>query len=63
MLLGGVALSSSVLAQLGASVALDSDYRFRGVSLSGSHPSESLALDYDSADGTYAGASLSRAAS
>lgn len=56
----GLSLSTGALAQLGASVAVDSDYRFRGVSLSESKPSLRLSLNYDAPDGWYAGASATR---
>jgi uncharacterized protein (TIGR02001 family) len=44
-------------AQLGASLTLESDYRFRGVSLSGGKPDAHLALAWDHPGGAYAGAS------
>ena len=44
-------------AQLGASIAVDSDYHFRGVTFSGSGPTARLALNYDAANGCYGGAS------
>ena len=44
-------------AQLGASVAIDSDYRFRGVTLSGSGPTARASFNYDAANGCYGGAS------
>jgi uncharacterized protein (TIGR02001 family) len=53
-------------AQLGATVGFDSDYRFRGVSLSDSKPSLRLTVNHDVETGawagTYLGASLTRAA-
>jgi uncharacterized protein (TIGR02001 family) len=48
-------------AQLGATVGVDSDYRYRGVSLSGSKPSPRLTVNYDAAERWYAGASATRA--
>jgi uncharacterized protein (TIGR02001 family) len=45
-----------VHAQLGATVGVDSDYRFRGISLSDSHPALRASLDYDATNGWYAGA-------
>jgi uncharacterized protein (TIGR02001 family) len=57
----GLALASLARAQLGASVAADSDYRYRGVSLSDSKPSLRLTLNYDAAERWYAGASVTRA--
>jgi uncharacterized protein (TIGR02001 family) len=49
-------------AQLGASVAVDSDYRFRGVSLSDGRPTARLSLNVDTVDGWYAGAAATRVA-
>ena len=57
----GLALTTAARAQFGASVALDSDYRYRGVSLSDSKPSLRLTLNYDAAERWYAGASATRA--
>ncbi|HKX42950.1 MAG TPA: TorF family putative porin, partial [Burkholderiaceae bacterium] len=52
-------------AQLGATVGIDSDYRFRGVSLSDSKPTLRLTVNHDvdagAWAGTYLGASLTRA--
>ena len=56
----GLAMSAAAQAQLGASVAADSDYRFRGVSLSDSRPGLRLTLNYDAPAGWYAGASATR---
>ena len=56
----GLALAMGVRAQMGVSVAADSDYRFRGVSLSDSRPSLRMTLNYDAPDGWYAGASATR---
>ena len=53
-------MSAAAHAQLGASVAADSDYRFRGVSLSDSRPGLRLTLNYDAPAGWYAGASATR---
>jgi uncharacterized protein (TIGR02001 family) len=55
-LLGGAAR-----AQVGGSIVLESDYRFRGVSLSGEDPTAHLTLSYDHPNGWYAGASLASA--
>ena len=57
----GLALTASVRAQLGATVSADSDYRYRGVSLSDSKPSLRLTLNYDAVERWYAGASLTSA--
>jgi len=50
-------LAPTAHAQLGASIAVDSDYRFRGVSLSESGPAARAAFNYDAANGCYGGAS------
>jgi len=50
-------LGCSAQAQLGATVSVDSDYRFRGVSLSDSRPAWRLTLNHDFVSGAYAGAS------
>ena len=47
-------------AQLSGSVAVDTDYRVRGVSLSDSKPTLRAALNYDAAGGGYAGLSVAR---
>lgn len=46
--------------QWGASVTAESDYRFRGVSLSNEKPDLHLSLAYDHASGWYAGAAVAR---
>jgi uncharacterized protein (TIGR02001 family) len=48
------------MAQFGASVAIDSDYRYRGVTLSDSKPDARLSVSYDGAGGWYAGGTLTR---
>ncbi|MBA5638037.1 hypothetical protein H3H37_13330 [Duganella sp. LX20W] len=48
-------------AQTSGSVALQSDYRFRGLSLSDGDPSAQLGLNYDSPQGWYAGAQVAGA--
>ncbi|MEO8924300.1 MAG: TorF family putative porin [Caldimonas sp.] len=58
---GGLLLATAARAQLGASIAVDSDYRYRGVSLSDSKPSARLTLNYDAPERWYAGASATRA--
>ena len=55
LLLGGAAQ-----AQLGATLSVDSDYRFRGVSLSDSKPAWRLTLNHDFASRAYAGVSATR---
>jgi uncharacterized protein (TIGR02001 family) len=49
--------ASTANAQLGASLSLDSDDRFRGLSLSDGRPTLSVNLAYDHASGAYAGIS------
>ena len=49
-------------AQVTGSLGLDSDYRYRGVSLSRSEPSARASLNYDAPERWYAGALLTRAA-
>ena len=52
-----IAVAVSARAQLAASVGADSEYRFRGVSLSGGQPDLRIGVAYDHAGGAYAGAS------
>jgi uncharacterized protein (TIGR02001 family) len=52
----GAATAAS--AQLGASVSVQSDYRYRGRSLSEVRPTVGLNVSYDHGSGAYAGASL-----
>jgi uncharacterized protein (TIGR02001 family) len=54
----GWALATAAHAQLGGSVALDTDDRYRGVSLGDSKPSVRLTFNYDAPERWYAGASL-----
>jgi uncharacterized protein (TIGR02001 family) len=56
------ALAASSQAQVSGSLGLDSDYRYRGVSLSRSQPSVHASLNYDAPQRWYAGASATRAA-
>ena len=53
-----VLFSGFAAAQVGGSVIVESDYRFRGISLSGGDPTAHLNLAYDHASGWYTGASL-----
>jgi len=53
-------LSIPAHAQWSTTVAVDSDYRYRGVSLSDSRPSARITLNYDAPQSWYAGASASR---
>jgi uncharacterized protein (TIGR02001 family) len=57
----GLALLSPGYAQLGATATADTDYRYRGVSLSDSQPSLRLTLNYDAAERWYVGASAAGA--
>ena len=60
-LIAGLALAAPAQAQLGATAGVDSDYRYRGVSLSDSQPSVRLTLNYDAAERWYAGVSATSA--
>ena len=51
--------SGGLRAQVGGSIVVESDYRFRGISLSGEDPTAHLSLSYDHPRGAYGGASLS----
>jgi uncharacterized protein (TIGR02001 family) len=57
-----LSLSTGTLAQAqwSATVAADSDYRFRGVSLSESGPTLRVAVNYDAPNACYAGGSATR---
>jgi uncharacterized protein (TIGR02001 family) len=55
-LLGGGAAH----AQFSASIGIESDHRFRGVSLSDGQPDANLSVAYDHASGVFAGASATR---
>jgi len=57
----GLLLAGDARAQLSASVGADSDYRFRGVSLSGGKPTVRFEANIDSASGWYAGAAATQA--
>jgi uncharacterized protein (TIGR02001 family) len=58
-LAAGVLLAPlSARAQAGASVSVESDYRLRGISLTGQRPAASLDLSYDVSNGIYLGGSL-----
>ncbi len=50
---------SASRAQLTGSIGADSDYRFRGVSLSDSRPTVRASVDWDGTSGWYAGATAS----
>ena len=53
-----LALATPVRAQVAASLALESQYRSRGVALSDGRPALSLNLSYDHGSGGYAGGSI-----
>jgi uncharacterized protein (TIGR02001 family) len=50
-------LAAPARAQITAGASLESDYRFRGISLSGERPVLTLSLGYDHASGLYVGGS------
>ena len=54
-------LAASAQAQFVGSIGIDSDYRYRGVSLSRSEPSVRATLNYDAPERWYAGALATRA--
>jgi uncharacterized protein (TIGR02001 family) len=60
--LPGCVLAVATHAQLSTTVGVESDYRYRGVSLSNSEPSPRVTLNYDAPERWYAGASAVRAA-
>lgn len=55
------ALPLAALGQASYGAALVSDYRYRGLSLSGERPAAQLSANYDTGFGAYAGLQLSRA--
>lgn len=57
----GLLLTFSARAQFSATVSADSDYRFRGVLLSGSRPTIRLTGNIDSPSGWYGGGSVTQA--
>lgn len=61
--LGALSSPSDVFAQLSGTVSVVSDYRYRGVSLSDNEPAAQLGINYDDAQGWYAGAFVSTAES
>ena len=58
----GCVLAIATQAQVSTTIGIESDYRYRGVSLSNSEPSPRLTLNYDAPDRWYAGASATRVA-
>lgn len=58
ILLGLFTISSPASAQVGATVSVETDYRFRARSLSAGRPVTTVALSYDDRSGAYAGAAV-----
>ena len=58
-----LAIATDVLAQLSGTASAVSDYRYRGISLSGNKPAAQAGVNYDDASGWYAGAFASTAQS
>lgn len=58
-----LAIAADALAQLSGTAGVVSDYRYRGVSLSGNDPAAQAGVNYDDASGWYAGAFASTARS
>ena len=56
--LGAVALTTVARAQWQATVAAESDERYRGVALGGPHPSVRLTVNLDAPQRSYAGVSI-----
>ncbi|HTH80741.1 MAG TPA: TorF family putative porin [Ramlibacter sp.] len=54
-------VARGAIAQASASITLESDYRFRGVSLGDSRPSARAEIGYDADHGWYAGGAIARA--
>lgn len=54
-------LAGTAAAQWSGSVGADSEYRFRGISLSGTNPALRAAANYDAPGGWYGGASVTQA--
>src|SRR5664279_3555744 len=54
--LGSILFAASAEAQFTANASVVSDYRFRGVSLSDQKPAVQASVNWDDADGWYAGA-------
>jgi len=52
-----LALAEPAKAQISATLGLQSDYRYRGISLSSGHPAATFDLSYDHKSGFYAGGS------
>ncbi len=50
--------AAPAMAQISTSLSVDSDYRYRGISLSNARPAMRLNLAYDHASGAYGGVSL-----
>jgi uncharacterized protein (TIGR02001 family) len=54
----GISVASPAQAQVAGSVAIESDYRYRGHSLSSGHPVATASLDYDDASGFFIDGSI-----
>lgn len=54
-LIGGLAVSTSLFAEVSANVALTTDYIFRGISQSDEHPAIQVGFDYTHDAGVFAG--------
>ncbi len=57
---GGLLVSGAAQAQFGGGIGIESDSRFRGVSLSDGRPDLRLSLSYDDDSGVFAGAAATR---
>ena len=57
-LMAGILMAAPIHAQVAVSAAMESDYRFRGLSLSHGQPDIRLGLSWDHSSGAYAGLSL-----
>ena len=57
---GSLLVSGAAQAQLGAAIAVESDNRFRGVSLTDGRPDLRLSVSYDHASGVFAGAAATQ---
>lgn len=60
LLLAGLTAAGAAQAQWSGRVGIDSDFRFRGVSLSRGHPSPRAGIAFDFSNGTYLGASVAQ---
>lgn len=58
LFIASLAVGSHANAQVGATISVDSDYRYRARSLSTGRPVATIALSYDDRSGTYTGAAV-----